>query len=76
MRKRQSSQALGCRLGVEALEAGVAEEVAVGGAAEQRHAQRLASSWPICVTPLRETTIGTPIWAAFITISLVSRPVV
>jgi hypothetical protein len=37
---------------------------------------RSASSSPICVMPLRETTIGTPICADFITISLVSRPVV
>jgi hypothetical protein len=37
---------------------------------------RSASSKPICVTPLRDTTIGMPICAAFITISLVSRPVV
>ena len=35
---------------------------------------RAAISWPICVTPLRETTIGTPICADLITISLVSRP--
>ena len=30
----------------------------------------------MAVTPLRETMIGTPICAAFITISLVSLPVV
>ena len=38
--------------------------------------RRCAISWPICVMPLRETTIGTPICADLITISLVRRPVV
>jgi hypothetical protein len=38
--------------------------------------KREASSWPIAVTPLRETMMGTPSCAAFMTISLVSRPVV
>ena len=37
---------------------------------------RVAISWPIAVTPLRLTMIGTPICADFITISLVRRPVV
>ena len=54
----------------------VADEVAVGGAAEQGQPSCCAISWPICVMPLRETMIGTPICADFMTISLVSRPVV
>ena len=38
--------------------------------------RRLATSRPICVMPLRETTTGMPIWADLMTISLVRRPVV
>jgi hypothetical protein len=38
--------------------------------------KRWAKSNPICVIPLRETTMATPICADFITISLVNLPVV
>ena len=37
---------------------------------------RWATSRPIWVMPLRDTTTGTPIWADLMTISLVRRPVV
>jgi hypothetical protein len=60
----------------QALRRGVAKEAPVGGAAHVHRPMRCATSWPIWVMPLRETTMGTPICADLMTISLVSRPVV
>ena len=71
-----SQLALRQRLGIEALEAGVADEVPVDARPNSVMPSLLRHLVAHRVTPLRETMIGTPICADFITISLVRRPVV